>query len=614
MKVFFLLALLFTAFTALSQEACKKCGQRIVVCRDFDILTASPVTAEDSVLWKQLHKASDAYVKSMMGKESPECLAFLPCRIGDDAPPWEKPCPYRGESTGDTFNADYELFGEIRGSEGAYVMSLKLVTMKREQIASKTKRFEKASESEWFGQLAALDLGSTEGGSRKLYDVIHEFEVKKRDEAQGVRFNQTALNASVKFLQENYKVKIKESIPVDIQLNDCDEEPLKSAKLVLQVNNGHFESAEVETDEQGIAHAVYIAPDKEGTAEVKVEYNFRYPSEKLGFASGFTTVEIFSEREVKFTEAQYVAEMGTSIPVNVLLTGCTPEERAAAVIELSAEKGRFKSNKLKTDNQGMAHAEYLAPAEVGKDRIRVVYRYSTPEGPREVTDSRIVEVVRPGLWLIRAKLTETASWQRDSVDTFMAGDKKWVREYHSAGKKEVVGDVTAVVENLAVDPDRDFTYSGDPGVPVSISASCEGYIFQSSDYEETIGGQLIHAEHETGQVSGQSDHFGIEFSYSDDYKGVSAGIGITAEYHDKRRRFYGEWSESESKYPYSINCSAGCDETGGRDCNIVKVGAGYHVTMTINEDEKKNTIGGLVSEIRNVSLEVTITPLKSAVK
>lgn len=196
----------------------------------------------------------------------------------------------------------------------------------------------------------------------------------------------------------------------------------------------------------------------------------------------------------------------------------------------------------------------------------------------------------------------------------MAGDKKWVREYHSSGKKEVVGDVTAVVENLAVDPDRDFTYSGDPGVPVFLSASWEGSHSESSDYEETIGGQLIHAEQQTGQVSGQSDHFGIEFSYSDDYKGVSAGIGITAEYHDKRRRFYDEWSESESKYPYNINSSTGCDETGGRDCNIVKVGAGYHVTMTINENEKKNTLGGLVSEIRNVSPEVTITPLKSAVK
>lgn len=598
-----------------NKSECNKCGQRIVVCRDFDILTASPVTAEDSISWKQLHYASDAYVRSMMGKESPECLAFLPCRIGDDAPPWEKPCPYRGESTGDNFNSDYELFGEIRGNEGAYVLTLKLVTVKRELIASKTKRFEKASESEWYGQLAALDLGSTESGSRKLYDVIHEFEVKKRDEAQGIRYNQTALNAVANFMQDTYKVKIKGSLSVDIQLKDCDEEPLKSAKLVLQVNKGHFENAEVETDDQGIAHAVYIAPDKEGTTDVKVEYNFRYPSDKLGFASGFTTIDIYNEREVKFTETQYVAEVASSIPVQVLLKGCSPEELTAAVLELTAEKGKFKTNTLKPDSKGVARAVYLAPVEVDKDRIRVVYRYTTPDGPHEITDSREVEVVRPGLWLIRAKVTETTSWHRDTVDTVILGDKKWIKESRSEGKKEVIGEVTAVVENMAVDPDRDFSYSSDPGVPVSLNASWTGSYANSDDYKETIGGTLIQENHSKGQASGHaSDICGIEFEYSADYKSVSAGIGILAEYQHKDRRYRDEWTEYEGKYPYTINCSIGCDETGGRVCNINKVGAGYQVNLIFNEDEKKSSLAGTEYIRSNRTLELTVTPLKSAAK
>lgn len=291
----FLFVLLFikATFANGNEGDCQKCGQRMILCWDLDINTPKPVSGSDSILWKQLHYASDGYVKSMMNKESPECLAFLPsCRIGDDSPPWLKPCPYNGQSPTDTYNTDYELFGDISGKEGAYVLRLTLVTVKRERVASITKKFEKVSESEWFGSLAALDLGGSDAGSRKLSDVIHEFEVKKRNAAQGVKYNRVALNASVKFKSDKYKVNLEEVLPIEIELKDCDNVPLKSALLELHVAKGRFENNKVETDLNGIAHALYIAPGEPGVAQVKVEYAYRFPGEKLGFTSDFTEISV----------------------------------------------------------------------------------------------------------------------------------------------------------------------------------------------------------------------------------------------------------------------------------------------------------------------------------
>lgn len=308
-----LLALIFnTASFADGEEGCQKCGQRMITCWDLDILTTGPVTAEDSITWKQLHYASDGYIGEIMAKEQGSCLSFLPaCRIGSSANPWQNPCPYNGSSATDTYNTDYEMFGDITGSEGAYIMRLSLVTLKRETVASVTKKFEKASDAKWFGSLAALDLGGSDAGSRKLYDVIHEFEVKKRDAAQGIKFNRTALNASVKFKSEKYKVSTGERQSVAIELKDCDGVPLKSALLELQVAKGRFENSNLETDDNGIAHAVYFAPDEAGTADVKVEYKYRHPSEKLGYATDNTEIRV--TKPVEFLNADILVNVNEKV-------------------------------------------------------------------------------------------------------------------------------------------------------------------------------------------------------------------------------------------------------------------------------------------------------------
>ncbi len=599
-------------------DDCQKCGQRMITCWDMDILTASPVTLEDSVNWKQLHSASDGYIGEIMAKEQGSCLSFLPaCRIGSGANPWQNPCPYNGSSATDTYNTDYEMFGDITGSEGAYVLRLFLVTVKRETVVSVTKNFEKASDAKWYGNLAALDLGGTSGGSSRLAQVIHDFEVKKRDAAQGIKYNRTALNAKVKFNSETKTVKKGEHLPVEIQLIDCDDEPLKAAKLELQVATGHFEKTEVETDENGMAHAVYIAPEEEGTAEVKVEYKYRHPSEKLGFASDFSTIEIVDDRQVRFTSDNYVVETFSEIPVDIQLVGCKKEDLNTAVLELTAKKGKFKNNKLKPDLQGIAHSIYIASGEIGDDPVKVEYKYTLPAGEEKYsTDSRTIKIVKPSLWLLTAKITETYTMERDTLIRFAAGNHPWDTEKHCIVKTVSGGEVTAVIENQAENPEKDFSFNSESGEPIKITVSGNGSNSEFSNYLETIDGKMINADIRKDNVSGQAlATANIQFDYSADYKYVGIGINIKAAGSYKGRSFNGEWSDyGEDIKNYTISCSGGGDPANDKNCKITKTATGYHATWTLSQHEQKSSVDG-TRHIRTESfLDVTLSPVKKTTK
>ena len=401
---FFLVFLLVVIAKGYGQDvksSCRECGQRIIKCWDLDILTSKPLTAQDSILWKEMHYATEGYIGRFMNVEDPECLAFLPaCRIGDDTPPWLRPCPFRGESETETFNYDYEMFGEITGQEGAYELTLKLVTVKRELVASITEHFEKATDAKWQGELASLNLGGSESGSRRLYETIHEFEVKKRNAAQGIKYNRVALNASVASKSDNNEVDTKAKLPIDFELKDCDDEPLKTAKLELHVSKGSFEKTEIETDEKGIAHAVYIAPDMEGTADVKAEYNYRHPSDKLGFASDFTSVKIIEERRVKINTLHDTIDIDALEPVFIELREPNVTAMKLAILSLSCSKGKLEHNSLKPDAGGKAITNYTAPGNPCMDTLKVIYRYKLANG-NTITKSamRIVHILKPVRYL-----------------------------------------------------------------------------------------------------------------------------------------------------------------------------------------------------------------------
>jgi len=374
---------------------CIKCGQRLIKCYDLDIFTVQPKSSADSILWKQLHYASDGYISRFMAVESAECLSFLPaCRIGDDTPPWKHPCPYKGQEAGGDY--DYELFGDISGSEGGYTLKLTLVTLKRETVAHTIVHFEKASEAKMMGGIASLNLGASENSSRPLYETIHEFELKKRDAAQGIKFNRMALNPSVKITSYQALVKPNEKTTVNFELKDCDGEPLKAAKLVVYASKGSFDKSEIETDENGKARTVFTAPDEECTADIKVEYNYDRPGGKPGFASDFTKIEVKEDRFVQFDRKYYGVEAGKNVPVVIKLSGCTSKSLAAATLELSTQYGTFINSRIKPDVTGTARASYKAPDKGVDDQIKVIYRYTATDGTAaEVSDASVIRILKP---------------------------------------------------------------------------------------------------------------------------------------------------------------------------------------------------------------------------
>jgi hypothetical protein len=425
------------------------------------------------------------------------------------------------------------------------------------------------------------------------------------------------LNAIVKFNSEKKTVKKGEQLPVEIQLIDCDDEPLKAAKLELQVATGHFEKTDVETDENGIAHAVYIAPDEEGTAEVKAEYNYRHPSEKLGFASDFTTIEIVDDRQVRFTSDNYVVETYSEIPVDIQLIGCKKEDLNTAVFELSAQKGKFRNNKLKPDLQGIAHAIYTAPVEIGTDQVKVDYKYTLPGGEeKHATDSRTIKIVKPSLWLLTAKITETYTMQRDTLISFAAGDHQWNTEKHCTVKTISGGVVTAVIENQAEDTDKDFSFNSETGEPIKITVSGNGSNSEFSNYLETIDGKMINADIRKDNVSGQAlPVAGIQFDYSAGYKYVGIGINIKAVGVYNGRIYNSEWKDyGEEIDNYNISCSGGGDPANDKNCKITKTPAGYHATWTLSKHEQKSYIDGTRHISTESFLDVTINPVKKTAK
>jgi len=289
---------------------------------------------------------------------------------------------------------------------------------------------------------------------------------------------------------------------------------------------------------------------------------------------------------------------------------------------LTAQKGKFKNSKLKPDLQGIAHATYTASGETGSDEVKVYYKYTLPGGEEKYSsDSRTIRIVQPGLWLLTAKITETYTMEMDTVISFTAGNLKWDKEKRCTVKMVSVGEVTAVIENQAEDPDKDFSFNTDAGEPVKVNVSGNGSRNEFSSYVETIDGKLINADIRYDNVTGSAlPGAGIQFDYSDEYKYIGVGIAINGVGSYNGRMFgYGpglpEWSDyGEDIKNYNISCTGGGDPASDKNCTIIKTAAGYHATWKLNQHEQKSSIDGTRHLSTESSLDVTISPVKKATK
>jgi hypothetical protein len=217
-----------------------------------------------------------------------------------------------------------------------------------------------------------------------------------------------------------------------------------------------------------------------------------------------------------------------------------------------------------------------------------------------------------GLWLLTASITESRTMQKDTLISFMAGDKQWDKERHVTVRTFTSGEITAVIENQAEDPASEFWFHTDSGEPVSIKVTGQGSHTESSRYNETIDGKLISANIRDINVSG-SPYPGasLMFYYTPDSKSASVGITINASGTDKGRMFYDEWKDYGSdRDNYSLSCSAGCDVSSDNGCRIIKTSAGYQANWRKSESSQRHTVDGTEFITTESSLSLTIKPYK----
>jgi hypothetical protein len=103
----------------------------------------------------------------------------------------------------------------------------------------------------------------------------------------------------------------------------------------------------------------------------------------------------------------------------------------------------------------------------------------------------------------------------------------------------------------------------------------------------------------------------LMFYYTPDSKNASASIGIKAKGSDKGRMFYDEWKDYGGDIDdYYLSCSAGCDVSGDRSCNITRTTTGYQATWVKSESRQRHTVDGTEFITTESTLSLTITPYR----
>lgn len=225
------------------------------------------------------------------------------------------------------------------------------------------------------------------------------------------------------------------------------------------------------------------------------------------------------------------------------------------------------------------------------------------------------------LWLITAKISHNSTYQRDTTSSFMAGTKKWAKEYHQSAKETVSGTISAVVENQADDPTKFFLYHSDAGDPVNFTVTGNGSYSESSNSQETIDGILISADIRTDNVSGAARKgASLYFDYSDETKSFDVSMGIKAigSYNGKMYsggQGFGEWKDYGGDYDdYSLSCGGGGDPLTDKNCTMTKTAKGYQGGWKESESEIHHTFNGPEYTTSETTVEITIVPYKESDK
>lgn len=325
------------------------------------------------------------------------------------------------------------------------------------------------------------------------------------------------------------------------------------------------------------------------------------------------------EPELSSDKENYTVMPGDQVKINIKLMDCDDTPLRNREIQLKVSSGKLSKDKVITDNNGVAIATFTPEPNTSTATLNADWNFEYPSGKKNITSKEVkILVLKPGAWLLRAKITERRTTHRDTVMTFSTEKYTTVQEKSGKFTTEANAEITAIVENLAENPVKDFSYLTELSEPISIIVSGQGKMTDFSNYEQKINGKLVSSDIRNDNVSGSTipEHTNIQFDYTDDYKYVGISVNIKAVGSYNGKRFYAdEWIDYGGDYDYySINCTLGGDPIKDKNCKVIKSGAGYTATYSVQKNEQKHTVDGTLYISSEGSLNMSLTPIKSSVK
>ncbi len=227
-----------------------------------------------------LYQASDGCVEQLLlnskGSNEYFSLDFQPVRILKPATEQE----LIGASQGPYSNIDYMVYGELAETgTGRYSIKLHLVTANtRDVIASSGSTFTDPSEAKFAGMTAALGLGGTATSSRRLIDVITDYEKKVRKDD-----NSKAICPELVYLMKEKQIEAEteHDVLLMFQLKDADDMPVKNADVYVRCDEGSLDKEETKSDQYGMVKFMHKTPDKRTEYSIRCFAKTTAPSEKI---------------------------------------------------------------------------------------------------------------------------------------------------------------------------------------------------------------------------------------------------------------------------------------------------------------------------------------------
>jgi hypothetical protein len=161
--------------------------------------------------------------------------------------------------------ADYQLKGDISGSEGAYQLTVAIVdATTREHVADATAAFPHATDALGAGDEVVERLGP-------IADRIRAFQEAHRD----VPGSQTAIGARLRLTAAAPLVEVNQSTTLTVEAHDCDGVPLAGRQISLNSDGpGTLSASSVTTDASGHGQVEFRADATAGLANITAVFSY----------------------------------------------------------------------------------------------------------------------------------------------------------------------------------------------------------------------------------------------------------------------------------------------------------------------------------------------------